>query len=692
MATDITKIRNIGVVGHGGVGKTSLVEAMLFAAGAVTRLGRVDDGTTTTDFDPDEIKRKISLSTAVAYCDYKGHRLNFVDTPGYGDFVADARAGLRVVSAAVVVVDAVAGVQVQTEKVWKIANDYALPRVVVLNRMDRERADFFRSLESLQRRLKGRLCPLQVPMGGEADFRGVVDLIKMKALLLADGKVKEADIPGELTETAKAWREKLTEAAAETDDDLLAKYLEEGAIGEDEMLKALGRAIAEGALVPVLAAAATRSIGVHGLMDLIIQEFPSPAERGEVEGIDPRTKAAVRRAADPKAPLSALVFKTISDPHVGKLSVFRVYSGTFRSDSQVLNASREARERVGHLGWLMGKTQKPVEALGPGEVGVVTKLKDTLTGDTLCDEATPIVLPGIAFPEPAISFAIQPRTRGDEDKISTALHRMAEEDPTLHHHFDPETKQLLVSGMGQLHVEVAVERMRRKYNVDVLVLPPRIPYKETVKGRAEVQGKYKKQTGGRGQYGDTWLKIEPLQRGGGFEFVDDIFGGAIPRNFIPSVEKGVRDCMKRGIMAGYPVVDLRVTLYDGSYHDVDSSDMAFQIAASMGLQKGFMEAHPILLEPIMNVEVTAPADHAGDVIGDLNGRRGRIVGMEPDGEIVAVRAQAPMAEMLTYESSLRSMTGGRGGYSMEFSHYEEVPAHLAEKVVAAARAEKDKNH
>jgi len=692
MATDITKIRNIGVVGHGGVGKTSLVEAILFAAGALTRLGRVDDGTTTTDFDPDEIKRKISLSTAVAYCDYRGHRFNLVDTPGYGDFVADARAGLRVVSAAVVVVDAVAGVQVQTEKVWKIANEYALPRVIVLNRMDRERADFFRSLESLQRRLKGRLCPLQVPVGSEADFKGVVDLIKMKALLLADGKVKEADIPGDVLDTAKAWRERLAEAAAETDDDLLAKYLEEGSIGEDEMLKALGRAIADGALIPVLAAAATRSIGVQPLMDFIIDEFPSPAARGEVEGIDPRSKAAVRRAADSEAPLSALVFKTISDPHVGKLSVFRVYSGTFRSDSQVLNASRDARERVGHLGWLMGKTQKPVEALGPGEIGVLTKLKDTLTGDTLCDEGHPIVLPGITFPEPAISFAIQPKTRGDEDKISTALHRMAEEDPTLHHHFDPETKQLLVSGMGQLHVEVAVERMKRKYNVDVLVLPPRIPYKETVKGRAEVQGKYKKQTGGRGQYGDTWLRIEPLQRSGGFEFVDDIFGGAIPRNFIPSVEKGVRDCMKRGIMAGYPVVDVKVTLYDGSYHDVDSSDMAFQIAASIGLQKGFMEAHPILLEPIMNVEVTAPADHAGDVIGDLNGRRGRIVGMEPDGEIVAVRAQVPMAEMLTYESTLRSMTGGRGAYSMEPSHYEEVPAHTAEKVVAAAKAERDKVH
>ncbi len=690
MALDIAKIRNIGMVGHGGVGKTSLVEGMLFAAGAVNRLGRVDDGTTTTDFDPDEIKRKISLSTSAAYCDYKGHRLNFVDTPGYGDFISDARAGLRAVGGAIVVVDAVAGVQVQTEKVWKMANDYGLPRIVVINRMDRERADFSRALDSLQRRLKGRLCPLQVPIGAEAGFRGVVDLVKMKAALVADGKPREAEIPGEVLDTAKEWREKLTEAVAETDDDLLAKYLEEGSITEGEMLGALRKAIASGTLVPVLAAAATRLIGIQPLMDLIVEEFPSPADVGAVEGTEVKTKAAGTRAADPKAPFAALVFKTISDPHVGKLSVFRVYSGTLRSDSQVFNATRGTRERVGHIGWLQGKTQKAMDALGPGEIGVVAKLKDTLTGDTLCDEASPIVLSGIAFPEPAISFAIQPKSRGDEDKISTALHRMAEEDPTLHHHFDPETKQLLVSGMGQMHVEMVVERMKRKYNVDVLVLPPRIPYKETVKGRAEVQGKYKKQTGGRGQYGDTWLRIEPLTRGGGFEFVDDIFGGAIPRNFIPSVEKGVRDCMKRGIYAGYPVVDLRVTLYDGSYHDVDSSDMAFQIAASMGLQKGFLEARPILLEPVMNVEVTAPADNAGDVIGDINGRRGRVIGMEPDGEIVAVRAQVPMAEMLTYESTLRSMTGGRGAYSMEPSHYEEVPAHIAEKVVKEAKAEKEK--
>ena len=692
MATDISKIRNVGFVGHGGVGKTSLVEAILFAAGAINRLGKVEDGTTTTDFDPDEIKRKISLGTSVAFCDWKGHHFNLIDTPGYGDFVADARAGLRVVTAAVIVVDAVAGVQVQTEKVWKYANEYSLPRAIVINRLDRERADFHRALESLQKRLKGRLCPLQLPIGSEASFKGLVDLVTMKALLTVDGKVKEGDIPGEIMEDAKNWREKLMEAVAETDDDLLAKYLEAGGIEEEEMLTALGKAISAGALVPVLGAAATRGIGVAPLLDLLIKEFPSPAEQGAAEGIDPRTKQTVSRASDSKAPLAAVVFKTIADPHVGKLSLFRVYSGTFKADSQVFNATRSSRERVGHAGWLQGKTQKQVESLGPGEIGVVAKLKDTLTGDTLCDEANPVILPGIAFPEPAISFAIQPKTRGDEDKISTALHRMTEEDPTVHHHFDPETKQLLVSGMGQLHVETVVERMKRKYNVDVSVLPPRIPYKETVKGRAEVQGKYKKQTGGRGQYGDVWLRIEPLTRGGGFEFVDDIFGGAVPRNFIPSVEKGVRECMKRGIYAGYPVVDLKVTLYDGSYHDVDSSDMAFQIAASLGLQKGVVDAHPILLEPVMNVEVTAPSDNAGDVIGDLNGRRGRIVGMEPEGEVVSVRAQAPMAEMLTYESTLRSMTGGRGGYSMEFSHYEEVPAHLADKIVAAAKAEKEKAH
>ncbi len=690
MAIEIGKVRNVGVVGHGGVGKTSLVEALLFSAGAVTRLGKVDDGSTTTDFDPDEIKRKISINTSVAFCEWKGHHVTLVDTPGYGDFIADARAGLRVVEAAVVVVDAVAGVQVQTEKVWKFATEYNLPRAVVVNRLDRERADFFRTLESMGRRLKGRLAPVHVPIGEESAFAGFVDLVKMKAITFADGKPREADIPGEVSDRAKEWREKLVEAAAETDDELLAKYLEQGSLDEEEMLKALRAGITAGKIVPVLCASAAKNVGSLALLDLIVHEFPSPADAAEVSGTDAKTKQPGTRAADPKAPVTALVFKTLSDPHVGKLTLFRVFSGTVRSESQLLNVTRSAKERMSHVGWLMGKTQKPVEALGPGEIGVVAKLKETLTGDTLADESHPFELPRIVFPEPAISFAIQPKTRGDEDKISNALARIAEEDPTVHYHFDPETKQLLVSGVGSLHVEMVVERMKRKYNVDVLLLPPRIPYKETVKGRAEGQGKYKKQTGGRGQYGDTWLRVEPLARGGGFEFVDDIFGGAVPRNFIPSVEKGVRDCMKRGILAGYPIVDLKVTLYDGSYHDVDSSDMAFQIAASMGLQKVFMDAHPILLEPIMNVEVTTPADHAGDVIGDLNSRRGRIVGMEPAGEIAAVRAQAPMAEMLTYEPALRSMTGGRGGYSMEFSHYEEVPAFLAEKIIKEVKAEKEK--
>jgi elongation factor G len=689
MAIDIGKIRNVGIVGHGGVGKTSLVEGMLFAAGAVTRLGRVDDGSTTTDFDPDEIKRKISINTSVAYCDWKGHRINLVDTPGYGDFIADARAGLRVVEAAVVVVDAVAGVQVQTEKVWKFATEYTLPCVVVVNRLDRERADFFRTFDSLGRRLKGRMVALHIPLGEESGFRGFVDLVKMKAVTFAGGKPTEGEIPGEAGDRAKEYREKLVEAAAETDDDLLAKYLEEGTLGEPEMLKALKAGIAQGKLVPVMCAAATKSIGVIALLDLIVDSLPSPAARTEVAGTDLKTKQAANRAADTKAPVTALVFKTLSDPHIGKLSLFRVMSGTLKADSTLLNPAHGARERMGHVSWLQGKTQKNVEALGPGEIGVAQKLKETQTGDTLTEEAQPFELPKITFPEAAISFAIQPKTRGDEDKISTALQRIAEEDPTVHYHFDPETKQLLVSGVGSMHVEMVVERMKRKYNVDVSLLPPRIPYKETVKGRAEGQGKYKKQTGGRGQYGDTWLRVEPMARGGGFEFVDDVFGGAVPRNFIPSVEKGVRECMKKGILAGYPVVDMKVTLYDGSSHDVDSSDMAFQIAASMGLQKVFMDARPILLEPIMNVEVNTPADHAGDVIGDLNSRRGRIVGMEPAGETAAVRAVVPMSEMLTYESSLRSMTGGRGGYSMEFSHYEEVPSFLADKVIKEAKAEKE---
>jgi elongation factor G len=689
MAIDISRIRNIGFVGHGGVGKTSLVEAILFRNGMTNRLGRVDDGTATTDFDPEEVKRKISINTAVAFCDYKDHRFHLVDMPGYGDFIAEARAGLRVVEGAVIVVDAVAGVEVQTEKVSKFAQEYGLPRLCFVNRMDRERADFGRAFESIQRRLKGRFVPLQVPVGQEAGFRGVVDVVRMKAHVLSDGKIAEVDIPADLAASAREYREKLVEAVAETDDDLLARYLDEGSLGEEEVIKALRAAIGAGKLVPVLCGSAPKTLGVRSLLELVIDSFPSPADRGAIEGTDPRTKEPVTRAPSVKEPFSALVFKTFTDPHVGKLTLFRVFSGTLSGNSQVYNASREARERVGQVALMQGKEQRGVDVLGSGEIGVVAKLKETLTGDTLATEAAPVVFPAIAFPEPAISFALQPKAKGDEDKISNALARLAEEDPTLRYHYDPETRQLLISGVGQLHIEVTLERMKRKFNAEVNLLPPRIPYKETVRGRAQVQGRHKKQTGGRGQFGDCWIEIEPLPRGSGFEFVDKIFGGSIPRNFIPSVEKGVRARLERGVLAGYPVVDVRVTLYDGSYHSVDSSDIAFQLAGQVAAEKAVQEAKPTLLEPIMNVEVTVPSDLAGDVIGDLNSRRGKIAGMEPSGETTAVRAQVPLSEMLNYEPNLRSMSGGRGSYSMEFSHYEELPGMLAEKVVAEAKKERE---
>ncbi|MBI3454156.1 MAG: elongation factor G [Candidatus Rokubacteria bacterium] len=689
MAIEVTRIRNIGFVGHGGVGKTSLVDAILFRTGMTSRLGRVDDGTATTDFDPEEVKRQISVNTAVAFCGYRDHRFHLVDMPGYGDFIAEARSGLRVVEGAVVVVDAVAGVEVQTEKVSKFAQEYGLPRLCFVNRMDRERADFGRALESIQRRLKGRFVPLQVPVGQEGGFRGVVDLVKMKAHVQRNGKIEEAEIPPDLADAAREAREKLVEAVAETDDELLARYLEEGSLGEADVLKALRGAIGAGKLVPVLCGSASKTLGVDSLLDLVIDSFPSPADRTPVEGTDPRTKESVTRGPSAKEPLVALVFKTLTDPHVGKLSLFRVFSGTLAGNSQLYNATREVRERVGQVALMQGKEQRTGETLGPGEIGVVAKLKETLTGDTLCAENAPFVMPPIAFPEPAISFALQPKAKGDEEKISNALARLAEEDPTLRYHYDPETRQLLISGIGQLHIEVTLERMKRKFGAEVTLLPPRIPYKETVKGRVQVQGRHKKQTGGRGQFGDVWIEVEPLPRGAGFEFVDKVFGGAIPRNFIPSAEKGVRARLERGVLAGYPVVDIRVTLYDGSFHTVDSSDIAFQIAGQIAAEKGVLEARPCLLEPIMNVEATVPSNLAGDTIGDLNSRRGRIMGMEPGGDTTLVRAQVPMAEMLNYEPSLRSMSGGRGSYSMEFSHYEELPAMFAEKVVAEAKKEKE---
>jgi elongation factor G len=686
---ETAKIRNVALVAHGSAGKTTLTEAMLFTAGATTRLGRVEDGTTTTDFDEDEIRRKISISAAMAWCEWKGRKLNLVDTPGFAAFLTDAKNALRVVDGAVVVVGAPDGVKVQTEKVWSYAAAYDLPRAIYLSKMDRERADFARALEDVQKNLSPKAVPIQVPIGQEAGFAGVVDLVRMRAIRFptdGSGKATEGDIPNEVKSLAETQRTALVEAVAEADDKLLEKYLETGELTEAEVQEGLARGIRDQKLFPVLCGAPARNIAVSPLLDIVAECFPSPVDRPAVEGADSKGNGTLRREVKDEAPLAALVFKTVADPYAGKVTMFRVYSGSMTSDSTVLNAAKGVKERVGQILLLRGKQQTPVESLGAGDMGAVVKLKETGTGDTLCDEKAPIRLPEISFPPPVISFAVEPKAKGDEDKMSTAFTRLREEDPTIQIRYDPQTKETVVSGMGRAHVEILAERLKRKFGVDVTLKTPRVPYKETIKTKArEVQGRHKKQTGGRGQFGDCWIHMEPLARGGGFEFVNQIVGGAIPRNYIPAVEKGVLEGMERGPMAGYPVVDLRVTLYDGSTHPVDSSELAFKLAGRLAFRKAMTQAKPALLEPIMTVEVIAPGDCMGDIVGDLNSKRGRVLGIEAKGRNQAVKANVPLAEMLEYDSRLRSITGDRGDYSMEFSHYEEAPAHIQEKVVAEAK-------
>lgn len=686
---ETAKIRNVALVAHGSAGKTSLTEAMLFTAGATTRLGRVEDGTTTTDFDEDEIRRKISISLAMAWCEWKGCKLNLVDTPGFAVFLGDARSALRVVDGAVVVVGAPDGVKVQTEKVWSYAAACDLPRVIYLSKMDRERAEFARALEDVQKNLSPKAVPLQVPIGQEAGFVGVVDLVRMRAIRFAtdgSGKAMEGDVPTEVKSLAETQRSALVEAVAEADDKLLEKYLESGELTEAELKDGLARGIREQKLFPVLCGAPARNIAVSPLLDFMVEAFPSPPERPAPEGTDPKGNGSVRREAKDDAPFCALVFKTVADPYAGKVTMFRVYSGTITSDSTVLNASKGVKERIGQLLLLRGKQQTPVEAIGAGDLGAVVKLKETGTGDTLCDEKAPIRLPEVPIPSPVISFAVEPKAKGDEDKMSTAFTRLREEDPTIQIRYDPQTKETVVSGMGRAHVEIVAERLKRKFGVDVTLKTPRVPYKETIKARArEIQGRHKKQTGGRGQFGDCWIHMEPVPRGGGFEFVNQIVGGAIPRNFIPAVEKGILEGMERGPMAGYPVVDFKVILYDGSTHPVDSSELAFKLAGRLAFRKAMTQARPTLLEPIMTVEVIAPGECMGDIVGDLNSKRGRVLGIEAKGRNQAVKANVPLAEMLEYDSRLRSITGDRGDYSMEFSHYEEVPAHIQEKIVAEAK-------
>lgn len=683
---DPAKIRNIALVGHRGTGKTSLFEALLFGAGAVTRLGSVADGTTVSDWDDDEKKRQMSLSAGLAQVDHGGLSYNLVDTPGDSSFLADAIASLEVVETALMVVNTVLGVEVQTERLWDRAAERGLARMLVCNMLDRERADFDAAVAALQEAFGAQVVAVQLPIGSEHDFSGVVDLLSMKAYTYANGKGSEGEVPAELADAAAAAREKLIDAVASTDDDLAEKYLMEEEITADELNAAFAAAVATAQIFPVACVAATAGIGADRLFH-VLALAPSPADvpaRAVLDGED-----SVELACDPSRPAVAFVFKTLADPFSGHVNVFRVFQGSMNSDSQLVVARDGHKERVGQLLRPRGKENKPVDALVAGDIGAVAKLKDVVTGDTLTAEAGAGAFPPIRFPAPLMSFAITAKSKGEEDKVISALRRLSEEDPMLEVHRDEQTGETIVGGMSQVHVEVTVERMKRRFGVEVELKPPRVPYRETIKGTAKAEGKHKKQTGGRGQFADTWMQVSPRPRGEGFEFVDKIVGGAIPRNFIPAVEKGVAAAMAEGFLAGYPVVDVEVQLYDGKHHPVDSSDMAFQIAGSIGFKAAVEKAQPVLLEPIMNVEITVPEENVGDIIGDLNARRGRVLGTTPRGHNNVVGAEVPLAEMLTYAPDLTSMTGGRGDYHMELLRYDEVPAHLTAKIVEQARQEKE---
>ncbi|NLT22745.1 MAG: elongation factor G [Syntrophorhabdus sp.] len=686
-------IRNVGIFSHGGEGKTSIVEAMLFLAGENTRLGSVDEGTSLMDYEPEEVERKITISSTLACFEWAKNKINLLDTPGDDNFISDAKLCMRVVDTAVIVMSAVSGVKVGTEKVWGYASEFGAAAAIFVNKMDRERADFARTVEDIQKNLTDRTClVVQMPVGQEEDFKGVVDLLAMKACIYkgdTSGAFDVVDIPADQFDLARKYREKLVETAVEMDDEVMERYLNGDEISPEEIEKCLKAGIADNKIVPVFCGSAARNIGINTLLDGIVKLFPPPSSRKEVQGIDPKTGEKVSRESSAGQPFSALIFKTITDPFAGKLTLFRVYSGELHPDMTVLNVLKDEKERIGQIFSLVGKKQKPAGSASAGDIAVVAKLKDVQTGDTICEEKSAIRYEGVTVPNPVISFSLQPKAKGDEDKLNTSLARLIEEDQTIKYSRDEQTKEFLLSGMGQVHIEVIVERMKRKFGVEVELKDPKVPYKETIKGTTKVQGKYKKQSGGKGQYGDTWLELAPKPRGEGFEFVDKIVGGAIPRQYIPAVEKGIVEAMNQGILAGYPVIDFKVTLYDGSYHDVDSSEMAFKIAASMGFKKGLEMCKPTLLEPIMKMEVIVPDENMGDIMGDMNSRRGKIMGVETKGSNQVVKAVVPMAEVLRYAPDLRSMTGGRGTFTMEFSHYEEVPAQIADKIVEAAKREKE---
>jgi elongation factor G len=685
------EIRNIGIVGHGHAGKTSLVAAMLFDTGANSRLGRVDEGTTVTDYDEDEVVRKLTIHSSLAYCEWNQTKINILDTPGFAAFILDAKASLVACNAALVAVDAVNGVEVQTEKGWSYAEEFDLPRLLVVTKMDRERADFDQAIAGITEAFGRAAVPLQLPIGSETSFQGVIDLVHMRAYTYekdGSGTPTEGDIPGDLAEAAQAAREKIIDVVAESSEELMEKYFADGTLSDEDLIPGIKQAVCERRLFPILIASGTANIGIQPMLNAIVELVPAPDELGPVKGHpSPESDEIIEREVKDSAPFSAFVFKTIADPFAGRINVLRLYSGALKSDSTAYNITKNTQERLGPLHVVQGKSLEKITEAHAGDIVAVTKLRETTTGDTFCDKAHPIAYEPVKFPTPAIAFAIEPKSRNDEDKLSQAIHKMLEEDLALRFDRDPQTKEFLLSGSGQTHIEVAVNKLKKRYGVEVALHPPKVAYLETFKGRVEIVGRHKKQTGGRGQFGEATCVFEGLPRGGGFEFVDKIFGGAIPQQWRPAVEKGVKDAAARGAIAGYPMVDFKVELIDGKFHPVDSDDLSFQLAGRKGFRTAMEKVKPVLLEPIMNVEITAPQEASGDILGDINSRRGRVQGMDTKGNQGVVKAQVPLSEMLSYQSTLNSITGARGSYTMELDHYDEVPAQIAQKIVQKAQEE-----
>jgi len=686
---DGSDVRNVALIGHGHSGKTTLAAGLLFTSGGTNRLTRVDEGNTITDFDDEEIQRKLTISTAITYVEWAKKKINLLDTPGFNIFIGDTKASMVAADAALVLVDGVAGVEVQTEKVWSFAEEFQLPRAIVINKLDRDRSDFERALASVYD-IFGRLAvPIQLPLGAEKDFKGIIDVIRMKAYTYTndgDGKGKESDIPADRADAAQKAHEALIEMVAEGNDELMEEFFDKGTLPVEHILSGLRQAIRERRIYPVLCTSAFHNVGSDALLNFIVENFPAATEHSAVAG--KLNGQEVQRAIKDSDPVAAFVFKTVADPFAGRVTYFKVVSGVVKNDANLVNARTGAAERLAHIGCLLGKTIQPVNELHAGDIGAVAKLRETLTGDSLDDKVSQVTFEPVQLPEPSIAFAISAKSRQDEDRLGNAVQRILEEDLSLRFYRDPQTKEFLLAGSGQQHVEVIVSRLKKRYGVDVELHAPKIPYRETIRGKADVQGRHKKQTGGHGQFGDCWIRIEPLPRGGKFEFANEIFGGSIPRQYIPAVEKGIVEAAANGFLAGFPVVDFKVTVYDGSYHDVDSSEMAFKLAARKAFKAAMQQAKPALLEPIMNVEVKAPVEYAGDLMGDLNGRRGRIQGMDTKGSTQIIRAQVPMADMLSYQNELISMTQGRATFSMEFSHYDYVPSLQADKIIAAAKAAK----